>query len=102
MEASDRQPVQDGGVQPDVQEPAAPAPEIDQDAPWSSDLQERISDADVRAQVDQYVRDTVQPYVTQLEQGSAEDRFARKLWNDFTENPADTYIAVTREMFGED
>ena len=104
-----RQPVADGGAQA-AQEPAPDQQptQVDRqptqapEAPWSGDLQQRFPDEQVRTQVDQYVRETVQPYITRLEQESADDRYAKKLWTDFTENPVDTYLSVTQEMFGDE
>lgn len=98
--------VPDGGTQPvesaPDQQPQPAAAGEQTPAPWQSDLQQRFPDEDVRGRVDEYVRETVQPYITRLEQDSAEDRYAKKLWDDFTQDPAGTYLAVTREMFGDD
>jgi len=51
-------------------------------------------------QVDQFLREKVQPYTTQLEQKSAQATDATRLWNDLNAQPVDTYVAITEELFG--
>lgn len=86
--------------------PVAPAPPaaapVSSDSPWSKDLATTFTDEAQRAQVDQFLRETVQPYVTQQEQKASEAGDAIKLWNDFGESPLDTYAAVTKELFGDE
>jgi hypothetical protein len=52
--------------------------------------------------VDEFLRTTVQPRVTQLEQATAGNRHAERLYQDFTERPEDTYYSVTQELFGDE
>lgn len=81
--------------------PPAPAP-TPGDGPWAADLQTLFTDEQVRGQVDQFLRSKVQPYTTQLEQQAAAARDAQRLYSDLNENPYDTYVALTTEMFGEE
>src|SRR3954471_5592732 len=60
--------------------PAAPAPR----GPWADELQTRFTDADQRAQVDAFLRESAQPHVTRVEQERAGLRPAEQLWNDLT------------------
>ncbi len=70
--------------------------------PWAKDLEASFDDPDVRARVDEFLRQTVQPRVTQLEQTTKPNRDALKLWDAFQENPVQTYVQVAAELFGED
>lgn len=72
------------------------------DGPWSNDLNLIFQDEATRGQVDQFLRQKVQPYTTQLEQEKAAAKDATALWNDLSANPLDTYVAITHEMFGEE
>lgn len=91
-------------------EPAAPAAPVEAppaaappgDGPWASDLASLFPDESVRGTVDQFLRSKVQPYTTQLEQQAAAARDAQRLYSDLNENPYDTYVALTTEMFGEE
>jgi predicted RNA-binding Zn ribbon-like protein len=89
------------GVQdptPTAPEPAAPAPS----GPWANDLTSHFEDPSERARVDAFLRETVQPHVTRIEQERAQLKPAEQLYADLVENPADTYVALTEELFGED
>lgn len=93
----------------EVQEPAVPATEPtaqgQASGPWTKDLEGIFTDEDVRSQVDTFLRDKVQPYVTQLEQRSkpSEDvEAATELYHDLREDPGSTYLAITEELFGPD
>lgn len=77
----------------------APAPSP---GPWDADLQAAFEDEGTRAAVDAFLREKVQPRVTQLEQATAANRNAERLWNDFSENPIATYVAITNEILGEE
>lgn len=76
---------------------ATPAVPPSQGSPWSSDLATRFSDEATRSSVDTFLRDTVQPYVTQLEQSS---KPAVDLLKDFTEKPDDTFLEVAEDLYG--
>lgn len=78
-------------------EPAPPGP-----SPWQSDLEAAFEEPEVRSRVDEYLRSKVQPYVTQLEQQSAPNRDANRLWESFHEDPLATYEQVTREVLDEE
>lgn len=66
--------------------------------PWASDLESRFSDPAVREAVDGFLRETVQPYVTQLEQTRPAE--AVQLWEQLNENPGETFLGITEELFG--
>lgn len=80
-------------VQSDATPPANPGP-------WSADLEAAFDDPTQRAAVDAFLREKVQPRVTQLEQAQAPNRAAERLYEDFTNSPIDTYYSVTEELFG--
>lgn len=80
--------------------PAAPTPAGA--GPWATDLAQRFQDESTRGAVDQFIREKVQPYTTQLEQKAAASEDALRLWTAFEQNPLDAYVAVTTDMFGED
>lgn len=89
--------------EPVVDEPATPdPPPTNGETPWSKDLEAAFEDAQTRGQVDAFLRENVQPYVTQIEQATQVNRDAERLWNDFTSEPVDTFRAVATELFGED
>jgi hypothetical protein len=68
------------------------------EAPWSSSLAQAFPDEAVRGQVDQYLRSTVQPYITQREQDTAP---WNAIWNDEDpETALNTYLAVAEARFG--
>lgn len=89
----------------EVQEQAQPAAQGQGSGPWTNDLASTFEDEGIRTQVDTFLRDKVQPYVTQLEQRSKpspEDELGIQLYNDLREDPSSTYLAITEELFGED
>lgn len=67
-------------------------------APWENDLASRFEDENVRQSVDEFLRTSVQPYVTQLEQDRNPD--ADRLYAELNERPGDTFLAITEELFG--
>lgn len=71
------------------------------DAPWSKDLETQFADPEIRAQVDAFLRGTVQPHVTRVEQQS---RDAMELYNDLQneDTAAQVYVAITQQLFGDD
>jgi len=60
-----------------------------------------FADEATRGQVDEFLRSKVQPYTTQLEQQASQAKDATQLWNQLNENPVETYVRLTTEMFGE-
>jgi hypothetical protein len=52
--------------------------------------------------VDEFLRATVQPYVTKIEQDSAPTRAATRLWDDFTNDPNGTFLGIAEEIYGAD
>jgi hypothetical protein len=50
--------------------------------------------------VDQFLRETVQPHVTRVEQSRTPE--AEELYNALNENPAEAFMAITTELWGED
>lgn len=79
------------------QAPPAPAP-----GPWADDLASAFADEIVRAQVDGFLREKVQPRVTELEQATAGNRRANDLYQDFSDKPVETFVTVASELFDED
>lgn len=71
--------------------------------PWAADLESRFEDETTRTAVDAYLRETWQPRMTKLETDFAETEAARRLFEDLNgEQAADTFMAVTEAMFGEE
>lgn len=92
---------------PSVQDQPAATPQPVAEAsggqgPWARDLEAVFSDPATRGQVDQFLREKVQPHTTQLEQRVAQSDDAMNLWTNLQENPYDTYVAMTSQMFGEE
>lgn len=95
------QPVQQTAPAAETAPPVPPVP-APGDGPWAADLATLFTDEAVRGQVDQFLRSKVQPYTTQLEQQAAAAKDAQRLYSDLNDNPYDTYVALTTEMFGEE
>lgn len=74
----------------------------DTGAPWSTDLADAFEDEEQRKAVDEFLAKNVQPYVTKLEQESRPTRDATRLWEGFNESPVETYVQVSRELYGEE
>lgn len=70
--------------------------------PWDQDLAGTFEDEAVRNQVSDFLGEHVQPYVTRLEQDSRPNRDATRLWEGFAETPVQTYVQVSRELFGDE
>jgi hypothetical protein len=84
---------------------AATQPTPNQDhtssAPWAESLAQRFPDEGVRTQVDSYLRDTVQPYVTQYEQAHGQAaQILDTLLGDDPQEALNTYLAVTEAAYG--
>lgn len=97
----------DGTTTAGAQPPQAPAqaPPQTAPAPWSADLEQAFANlpeevrADAIAAADGYMRERVQPRITQLESSPAQ-----RLYKDLTdENKVDTTVAaVVAQVYGED
>lgn len=97
-------PVQPQAPAPAQAEPATPAPPqtYQSDAPWGQDLSQAFSDPQIAADVDAFLKRTVQPRVTQLEQQYAETEQARQLYQAYEADPEAANIAVNRTLYGDD
>lgn len=80
--------------------PAAPPTAPAGNAPWAQDLNSIFQDEATRGQVDQYLREKIQPHTTQLEQQVAQSKDAMNLWQKLEQDPVDTYVAITQELYG--
>jgi len=93
-------------VIPGEEEVVEPAVDIDEapdsiepgPGPWTEDLKARFQDPETFSSVDQYMRETVQPYVEKLETASKPNREATRLWEEFHKDPHNTFAQVTREI----
>lgn len=88
-------------AEPVVAEPAAPVAEPGA-GPWASDLNTYFEDEAGRSAADRFLREKIQPHVTQLEQTHSQYADARSLYDDLQEDPLGTYLAVTAELLGDD
>lgn len=70
--------------------------------PWAQDVQAQFADPAVQAQVDAFLREKVQPHVTRLEQETAGLANAKALYEDLTNNPGETFLAISQELFGDE
>lgn len=107
-------PGQDPAVTPDPTSGAAPAAPIpvppttapspadatQGTAPWAADLNAVFTDETQRGQVDQFLREKIQPYTTQLEQQAAQSKDAQRLWENLNADPIQTYVQITEELYG--
>lgn len=82
--------------------PPAPVVQTPAPGPWAQDLATRFPDDATRGQVDQFLREKIQPYTTQLEQKAAAGTQAQEFLGAFQTNPLDAYVSVTTDMFGEE
>jgi hypothetical protein len=73
----------------------------DLNGPWADDIRTAFEDEGLQAQVDGFLREKIQPYVTQLEQQRG-PKEALELYNDLREQPGETWFSLTAELFGED
>lgn len=85
----------------DPPEPTTPPPAETQPGPWASDLAQYIEDENARAAADRYLREKVQPRITQLEQAAAPAE-ASELWTDLNADPASTLNALIETVYGSD
>jgi hypothetical protein len=89
--------------EPVVQDPTpTPPAEPEITGPWANDLAKHFEDPAQRAAVDAFLRETVQPYSTKLEQQLAGLKPAQQLYEDFVANPNETFIAIAEELYQED
>lgn len=80
-----------------------PAPEATPEAPttpWDADIQAAFDDPAQREAVSAFMREKYQPYVTKLEQDSAPNRDATRLYESFVEDAPGTFTAVANEIYG--
>jgi hypothetical protein len=85
-----------GGTPPEP----TPAPEAaPQPAPWTADLEQYITDPQARVEADRYLREKVQPRMTQLE-----DSPAAKLYRDLTDDSKQdvTIAAIVGHVYGDE
>ena len=71
-------------------------------APWAADLEAAFADEDVRTQVDGFMREKYQPYVTGLEQKVADLEPAQEYYTDLTADPGGTWVSLTHEILGDE
>ncbi len=90
-------------------EVAAPETPAVAAAPWAAKLAERFTDEAVREQVDAYLREEHQPYVTKVEQERAAARAeaeaaSEKAWvfDDLNADPNAALKAIAEQVYGED
>lgn len=85
-----------------VQDPAPTTPPAPPalEGPWAKDIQSTFTDPEQQAAVDAFLRQTVQPHVTKLEQSRLPEE-ASQLWTDLNENPMQAYATLTQELFSE-
>jgi hypothetical protein len=87
-------------VTPPAPAPAAPAvPEV-QPGPWAADLAQYIEDPAARAQADRYLREKVQPRMTQFEQDAARYEGAHRLYDDLVDDADSTMVAIAEQVYG--
>jgi hypothetical protein len=79
----------------------APDPSPVGTGPWAQDLALLFPDEATRGTVDSFLRTKVQPHTTQLEQQVAGTKDAMHLWTDLNSDPINTYVALTRELWGD-
>lgn len=76
---------------------APPQPEVTYQggSPWEQDIRASFQDPAVQAQVDAFLKQKIQPHVTQVEQRAAE---AMQLYQAFETDPYAAYEAIGREL----
>ncbi len=81
-------------------EPPEPAP-TPQAGPWAEDIRTALGEDHAAAFdiVDGYMRESVQPRITQLEEGSAP---ARELWADLQSDPDQALLDLVAARYGDD
>lgn len=86
--------------------PATPAPEAAPTtpaaAPWAADLEERFTDPAIRAEVDAYLREKQQPYITKLEQERAEALDKAWVFDELNDDPATALREITNQIYGDE
>lgn len=84
-------------VQPTAQAPEAQGPS----GPWADALSQKFEDAGIRGEVDAFLREQVQPYVTNLEQERSQYKEAQEFLQQLESEPIETYLAMTQELLDE-
>lgn len=72
------------------------------ETPWATDLASAFPDPEVQAQVDSFLRERIQPYVTSVEERAALAGDVQEFWNQWTENPGETWNEMTKELVGDE
>lgn len=86
-----------GAATPEAVEPAVTPPAATQPGPWASDLDTYFGDdSEAKAAADRYMREMIQPRMTQLETESAP---ARELYKDLIASPQETLAEVFSELY---
>jgi hypothetical protein len=93
-------PPADQQTAPPPQTPPAATPPAA--GPWAEDLAQYIEDEAARAQADRYLREKIQPRMTQLEQAQSEYAPAREFMDDLREDPTATTVALITELYGDE
>lgn len=77
------------------------------DAPWTKDITELFEDEAVRSQVDAYLREKQQPYITKLESDRAEAKAAAEeaaaegwVLRALNEDPAAALLDISTQIYG--
>lgn len=70
--------------------------------PWADSIRSTFADPAMQDAVDDFLAQTVQPHVTKLEQKTVGLEQAQELYNDLLSDPGGTYVAITRELFGDE
>lgn len=71
-------------------------------SPWEDDVAAAFEDEDIAQKVSAFLGEKVQPYVTKVEQEAAPNRDAANLYTAFAEQPVETSIQTTRELYGDE
>lgn len=90
-------PVEPGAVETPPAAPVADTPP--NPGPWVADLAEFFTDDTARQAADRWMRERIQPRMTQLETETAP---ARELWSDITSDPLNTIRDLVEELYDED
>lgn len=93
-------PVEDDVPEVEAQNDPETTPSGPGEGPWAKDL-EFFEDEQIRGQVDTFLREKVQPRITQLEQAQTPEE-AAVLYSQLQENPLDTYVKLTEALYGEE
>lgn len=82
--------------------PAAPETPAPGPAPWAKSLETRFADETVRAEVDAYLREEHQPYVTKVEQERAEALDKARIYDWLDEEPDEALKAIVSAVYDDE